>query len=118
MRLYEAVFVFQDKLDDEALAKQLEAIRGEVVALGGRVSSVTRMGKNFFARPLKKKESGVYALMTFEMEPGGIRPLTERYKFNDNILRVQIVAAPAAKADNSDSSRRVAHNAPCEATKC
>ncbi len=93
MRTYETVFIFNASLDDDALAKAIEAVRAEASNLGGKVSSVTRMGKNSFARTLKKKESGVFALMAFEMDPANVKALGERYKLNESILRFHIVAA-------------------------
>ncbi len=95
MRTYETVFIFRASLDDDALAKEIETVRAEAGNLGGKVSSVTRMGKNSFARPLQKKESGIFALMAFEMDAANIKALDERYRLNDNILRFHIVTAKA-----------------------
>ncbi len=93
MRTYEAVFIFNASSDDDALAKAIEAVRAEASNLGGKVSSVTRMGKNSFVRPLKKKESGIFALMVFDMDPANIGALNERYRLSESILRFHIVAA-------------------------
>ena len=91
MKTYEGMFIFVQAADDQALDEQLNEVGSEITKLGGTVTNTTRMGRRSFARSLKKKESGVFVLLTFTMDPQKIRALKDRYKLNNNILRVQIV---------------------------
>ncbi len=93
MKTYEGVFIFHQTVDDETLEKKLDKVRSEITGLGGAVTSTTRIGRNAFARRLKKKESGVFALIVFDMEPDRMKTLSKHYRLNEDILRVQIVVA-------------------------
>lgn len=94
MKKYEGLFIFHQPGDDQALEEKLEKVRSEITKLDGTIGATTRMGRLSFARPLKKKEYGVYVLVTFTLEAPKLAPLQERYRLNEDILRVQIVAAP------------------------
>ncbi|MBU4200428.1 MAG: 30S ribosomal protein S6 [Verrucomicrobia bacterium] len=87
--------------DEAALEAKLETIRADIIKLGGTVDAMTRMGRNNFARPLRKKDSGFYVLFTFSLEPSQLAPLRERLKLNGDILRAQIVLAVARAQETS-----------------
>lgn len=113
MKTYEGVFIFHQTVDDETFEKKIDKVRSEITGLGGAVSSTTRIGRNTFARPLKKKESGVFMLIVFAMEPDKIKTLTEHYRLNEDILRVQIVVAkktpaqvPATRATQEQAGKK------------
>lgn len=94
MRKYQGVFILFPPADEAALETKLETIRGEITKQGGTVDAATRMGRNTFARPLRKKDSGFYVLITFTLEPSHLAALRDRLKLNEDILRAQFVLAP------------------------
>lgn len=102
MRRYEGMFILRDGLEDETQAGQIEAIRSEIGKLKGVVTSVTRLGKNVFARPMKKRRSGYYFVAIFDMEPDKIEQLNERCRSNKDICRFQIVATLGAPASGAE----------------
>ena len=94
MKKYEGLIVLSQPVDEQTLEDKLEKIRAEIVKLGGAVEHTTRMGRQTFARRLKKKDAGFYVLLTFTLDPVKIAPLRERYKLNEDVFRVQITLAP------------------------
>lgn len=122
MKKYEALFVFSNAMSDEQLEAKIEKAGSEIAKQGGTVQAATRMGRITFARPLAKKEAGLYVQMVFLMEPSAINALHERYRHDEDLLRLQIVVAkpPAEKSSpaaadqaNPDSGAkrsRVAHS--------
>jgi len=95
LKKYQAVLILFPPADEAALEVKLETISGEITKQGGKVEATTRMGRTAFARPLRKKDSGFYVLITFTMAPDHVAALRERLKINEDILRVEIVVAPA-----------------------
>lgn len=95
MRKYQGMIILFPPADEAALEAKLETIRADIVKLGGTVDAMTRMGRNTFARPLRKKDSGFYVLLAFSLDPSQLTSLRERLKLNGDILRSQIVLAVA-----------------------
>ncbi len=94
LKKYQGVFILLPPADEAALEIKLETISNEIVKQGGKVAATTRMGRTAFARPLHKKDSGFYVLITFSMVPASVAVLRERLKINPDIMRVEIVVAP------------------------
>jgi ribosomal protein S6 len=107
MTKYEAIIIFNHNLDDAALEAKLEYLRTEVAKFEGKVDSFTRMGRRAFARPLRKRESGIYVLAFLTLKPDTINPLIERLtrlQQDDAILRVQITRAPKPHRRSADKA--------------
>ena len=96
MRTYEGLYILDDGLREEELEAALERVRGEIARLGGRVVSTVPMGRKTFARPIRKRETGQYFRIVFELAPDQIAPLRARYRINEAVVRVQIVGTPDA----------------------
>ncbi len=96
MNTYEGVFILDESLKDESLEDVLGGVRKDIESLGGEVGSVTRLGRRSFARPQKKKESGIFFVMVFELAPDKVAPLHARMKMKNEIFRVQVGRAPVA----------------------
>jgi ribosomal protein S6 len=97
LKTYDALFIFPNTLKDEAVAALLKDIENEVTKLQGKVTETQRLGVRSFPRPLKKMEAGSYVRMLVQLEPKNVSPLQARFKLNENIFRVQVVAAMAKK---------------------
>lgn len=93
MKKYEALFILSNTISDEQLETKIDQISSEIVKSGGTVQTATRMGRITFARPLAKKEAGLYVHIMFLVEPAKITALHERYRHNEDLIRLQITAA-------------------------
>ncbi|MDO9543236.1 MAG: 30S ribosomal protein S6 [Kiritimatiellia bacterium] len=110
MKKYEALFILSNTISDEQLETKIEQIRSEITKLGGTVQSATRMGRINFARPIAKKETGLYVQTVFLIEPAQITALHECYRHNEDLIRIQITSARLS-ASNAMPTRNAAHNA-------
>ena len=93
MKKYEVLFILSNTISDEQMETKIEQIRSEITKLGGTVQATTRMGRINFARPIAKKEAGLYVQTVFLMEPAKIAALHERYRHNEDLIRMQITSA-------------------------
>jgi ribosomal protein S6 len=89
--------IFLSTAKEDFLEKNIERIRGEIAKLNGSVQDVQALGLRAFARPLKKKDAGIYTRIRFSMEPANVNPLRARLKLNEDIFRAQIVCADMRK---------------------
>ncbi len=94
MKHYEGLFILAAPIDEQTLDDRLDKIRAEIVKLGGTADRITRLGRQGFARRLKKKDSGFYVLVTFALDPSRLAALQERIRFLEEIVRAQITVAP------------------------
>ena len=69
------------------------------------------LGKRAFARPMKKREGGVYVRIRIAIDPSQLDALCGRYTLSEEVFRVQIVkggevkqevAEPAAEEGGDD----------------
>lgn len=92
MKKYDALYIFVGVTKDDVLEANLEKALSEVVRLGGNVLEKVSLGKRSFSRPMKKRESGVYVKVRFELDPLKVAELVNRYKLVEEVFRVQILA--------------------------
>ena len=90
MKTYDALFIFDESLEGEALDSVLGRIRQEIDRLGGAVDLVDKVGRQSFARPMKKRTHGQYVWLTFKIAPENVAPLRGRLKLVEEVFRVQI----------------------------
>jgi small subunit ribosomal protein S6 len=101
LKKYEGLIILSQPADEQTLEDKLDKIRAEITKLGGTVEHTTRMGRQTFARRMKKKDTGFYVLVTFVLDPAKIAPLRERYKLNEDIFRAQFTLAPPPARDSA-----------------
>ncbi|MBR4476059.1 MAG: 30S ribosomal protein S6 [Kiritimatiellae bacterium] len=92
MKKYDALYIFVGVTKDDVLEANLETALAEVARLGGNVLEKVSLGKRSFSRPMKKRESGVYVKVRFELDPLKVTELVNRYKLVEEVFRVQILA--------------------------
>ena len=92
MKKYDALYIFVGTLRDDAVEANLEKALAEVTRLGGNVLEKVSLGKRAFSRPIRKRESGVYVKVRFEMDPQQVEDLVKRYRLVEEVFRVQILA--------------------------
>ena len=111
MRKYKALFILSNTVSDEQLETKIEQISSEIVKLAGNVQATTRMGRITFARPIAKKEVGIYVQLVFLMEPDKIKPLHERYRHNEDLIRLQIMAAKSPDGARASTTVKKSNSA-------
>ena len=92
MKKYDALYIFVGTLRDDAVEASLEKALAEVTRLGGNVLEKVSLGKRSFSRPIRKRESGVYMKVRFELDPQKVDELVNRYHLVEEVFRVQILA--------------------------
>ena len=92
MKKYDALYIFVGTLRDDAVEASLEKALAEVTRLGGNVLEKVSLGKRAFSRPIRKRESGVYVKVRFEIDPLKVDELVNRYHLVEEVFRVQILA--------------------------
>ena len=92
MKKYDALYIFVGIAKDDALEAYLEKALAEVTRLGGNVLAKDSLGKRGFARPMGKRDAGVYVKVRFEFDPSKIDELVKRYQLVEEVFRVQILA--------------------------
>ena len=116
MKKYDALYIFAGQAKDDVLENYIEKALAEVTRLGGVVMSKEVLGKRAFARPMRKRESGVYVEVRFEIEPSKIAELVNRYKLVEEVFRVQILAVDERREEilarqREEAERRAAAKA-------
>lgn len=113
MKKYDALYIFVGVNRDEALQANLDRALSEVTRLGGELIGQAPLGKRAFARPMKKRESGVYVKVRFELDPSKLEELVNRYHLVEEVFRVQILAVDERReakiaAERQDRAERQA----------
>ena len=107
MKKYDALYIFVGIAKDDALEANLEKALAEVTRLGGNVVTKDSLGKRGFARPMKKRENGVYVKVRFEFDPLKIDELVKRYQLVEEVFRVQILAVDERREAKIAQERNV-----------
>ena len=92
MKKYDALYIFVGIAKDDALEACLDKALAEVTRHGGNVLEKVSLGRRSFSRPMKKRDSGVYVKVRFEMDPQQVEDLVKRYRLVEEVFRVQILA--------------------------
>lgn len=103
MRTYEALIIFAETVKEDAVNQAMDDFGAEVERQGGVALDRAPLGRRSFARPLKKRDSGLYGKVYFEMEPPNIEPLKKRCKFVDSLFRIQIIVLPQGYRKTGES---------------
>ena len=92
MKQYAGLYIFAGQAKDDVLDGQIAKALAEVTRLGGNVLMQEVLGKRAFAHPMRKRESGVYVQVRFELDPAKVSELVNRYRLVEEVFRVQILA--------------------------
>lgn len=91
MNLYEGMFVFPDTIREEDVDEAAARVRAEIEKLGGAIESLTRIGQRAFARALRKRRSGHYAVCRFRLAGEALPELRRRLKLAGEVFRMQVL---------------------------
>ena len=87
---YEAVYILDPSLSEDAIASLIAKFKG-VVEANGTVSEVDEWGKRRLAYPINDLMEGYYVLMTFTAAPARPRELDRIFRITDDVMRSMIV---------------------------
>ena len=119
LKKYDALFIFPGTTKDEALNQTVEKTTSEITRLGGTVENTEIMGRRNFARQMQKRDHGIYVKVRFQLAAGSLAELRARYRLNEDVFRVQILARDERydAAVEADKVRREVRRAKIEAAK-
>ena len=89
MKKYDGLYIFAGQAKDDVLEGQIAKAVAEVTRLGGNILTQEVLGKRAFARPMRKRESGVYVQVRFELDPAKVSELVNRYH-EDEVERCRL----------------------------
>jgi ribosomal protein S6 len=110
MKKYDGLYIFAGHAKDDSLDKSVEKMGAEITRLNGEVLETEILGKRTFARPMHKRENGVYVRIRFKLDPLQVTPLINRYHLIEDLFRVQILAVNErveAKIAQQTAARRL-----------
>ena len=87
---YEAVYILDPALSEEAIADLVAKFKG-VVESNGTVSEVDEWGKRRLAYPINDLTEGYYVLMTFNAAAAIPQELDRVFRITDGVMRSMIV---------------------------
>jgi len=98
MKKYEGLFILDTAGKEEGIKDVLDKISSEITAAGGKVETVQKMDKRNFTRVADRKHpSGFYVNFIFEIAPGAVNHLRQRFDLNEDVFRVLFTVAPPPK---------------------
>ena len=92
MKKYDGFYIFAGQAKDDVLDSYIQKAVAEITRLEGVILSQEVLGKRPFARRMRKRESGVYVMVRFELDPTKVKELVNRYRLVEEVFRVQILA--------------------------
>lgn len=108
MKKYDGLYIFAGNAKDDVLENSLAKAVAEIERFGGKIEAQDILGKRTFARPMHKRENGVYALVRFEMDPLKVKDLVNRYRLGEEVFRVQILAVDDRREEKLAQQREAA----------
>jgi len=91
VRLYEAVYIFDPGLDEEAINATLERHHKVVTGDDGEVTAVDHWGNRQLAYPIGKKRTGYYVVAQFNGNPEALPEFERVLKLDETLLRYLVV---------------------------
>jgi small subunit ribosomal protein S6 len=95
MRQYELMVIMDPELDDRTVQPSLDKFLGVVKTDGGTIDAVDVWGRRRLAYEIKKKNEGIYAVVTFTSEPATAKELDRQLGLNESIMRTKLLRAGA-----------------------
>jgi ribosomal protein S6 len=112
LKTYDALFIFDESLEGAALDAVLARIGQEVTRLGGTLGIIDKVGRQSFARPMKKRTHGQYVWITFDMAPEHMTALRGRFRLVEEIFRMQIEHGRPRTVPVETAPEETAHGQP------
>lgn len=91
MNKYEMLYIISISAEEEAREAIIKKWNDMVVADGGSVESVEKIGVKKFAYPIQDKMEGYYVLMNFTANPTIVRKMEEQMALTEHFVRKMII---------------------------
>jgi len=104
---YEAIYIVEANLADEAVRAIVAKYSGVIEAGGGIVDDVDIWEPRRLAYPIKNRREGIYVVANFISEASAKNELDRIFRISDDVLRFMIVKQDE-KADRTPSKARAA----------
>jgi small subunit ribosomal protein S6 len=98
-RRYETVYIFDPALEEPAITEKLERFHGLLTKDGkGSITNVAHWGKRTLAFPIKKKDTGYYAVAQFEAAADLLPEYERAVKLDESVVRFLVVVSEGLPA--------------------
>lgn len=91
MNKYEVIVIFKGDLTESQLDEEYSKVEDAIKKHEGKIEKSEKWDKKKLTFEIKKFRDGFFLYLAFEAMPQSIKPLTEIFKLNNNILRAQII---------------------------
>jgi small subunit ribosomal protein S6 len=93
-RNYRATFILDNRGKEDTFEQIIDAVKKDIVAVAGEVSSVETLGRKDFARVTDRKQPGAtYVQVAFSAPASGPAALKERLRLNSTVYRTFLQSA-------------------------
>ena len=97
MQHYEMLYIVHPDFTDEEHAKLTASAENLIKNEGGIISASEMLGKKKLAYPIKKAVAGYYNLLSFDIEPGKLPLIEQKFRLMTEILRFLLVIKKPVK---------------------
>ena len=94
---YEVVYIFDRALEDTAINERLERFHALIRQDGIDAPAVDHWGKRALAYPIRKHETGYYAVAKFETDATALPEFERAVKLDEGVLRHLVVVNEGAQ---------------------
>lgn len=91
MRTYEALYIINPTLEDDAIQTIVNEVEALVTNQGGAIVRSEIWGRRKLAYIVKKHTDGCFVLLRFTANPEFVQKLETYFKLNESILRFMVV---------------------------
>lgn len=93
--LYEGMYILSATLSDDARAKALDRVKGEVTTRGGEILKVFDQGRKKLAYQINGKKEGYYFVVYFQLPAEQMKEVWPQYHLNEDLIRFVTLRANA-----------------------
>jgi small subunit ribosomal protein S6 len=94
---YEVVYIFDSALEETAINERLERFHALIKHDGIDAPAIDHWGKRALAYPIRKHETGYYAVAKFETDATTLPEFERAIKLDDGVLRHLVVVNEGAQ---------------------
>lgn len=91
MRTYEALYIINPELDDNAIQTITADVEQLITTNGGSIVRSDVWGKRKLAYTIQKHTEGVYVVLRFQANPEFIKRLEQQLKLNESVIRYMVL---------------------------
>ena len=98
MRPYELMVIFDSSLEDSALQAQVDQVREQISARGGRVASTDVWGRRRLAYEIDHRTEGFYVVFELLVDGPAVEALERTLRLADEVVRHKFIRLPDHEA--------------------